>query len=637
MNMKKIFLLLINLSIFISWVHANDGDFAVSKINPALLKNANAVVRVDEMVLEIKNLTHTNLINHYAITILNEKGEGWADLNEYYNKYREINSIEGVLYDAEGKTLNKIKKKDTKDESGVDGGTLMDDSRFRVHNFYYKVYPYTIEYTIETTTKNTLSFPSWTAQGGGSISVEQSSMTVIFPTDYQIRYKAFNYDSNPVETIDKNKKSLTWSAKNLKAIVREPYAPMLHEIIPMVIFGPTDFQMDDYKGNMSSWKDFGKFIYDLKKDRDQLPENIKQTVHAIADKLTDPKEKISSLYKFMQDNTRYISIQLGIGGFQPFPASDVAAKRYGDCKALTNYMYSILQEVGIKSYYTLVRAGKFNKYITPDFPSQQFNHVILCAPIQQDTVWLECTSQTLQAGYLSDFTCDRPVLLVDENGGKLIHTPIYKMQDNLQVRKIVGKIDEKGKLDINLKSVYHGLQQDDYHQMVKGLSKEKLKDYLNDMLSLSMYDIVDFDYKDLNTKIPAIQESLNITANGYATVTGRRMFIQPNIITKTNRKLTADSARKYDVVLDYEYIDIDSVEVEMPDGYTVESVPANININSKFGKYSATTKVNNNKLYYYRTVEQSRGKFPKEDYGDLVKHFEAIYKADRTKVVLVKN
>ncbi len=635
--MQKIFFLLLNLTIFSFLVDANDGDFAVSKIDPALLKNANAVVRVDEMKFEIKSLTNTNLINHYVITILNEKGERWADLYEYYNKYREINSLEGILYDEEGKQLSKIKKKDTKDESGVDGGTLMDDARFKVHNFYYKVFPYTIEYTIETTNKNTLSFPSWTAQGGGSISVEQSSMTVIFPTDYQIRYKAFNYDKSPIETIDKNKKTLTWSAKNLKAIIREPYAPMLHEIIPMVIFGPTDFQMDDYKGNMRTWKDFGKFVYDLKQGRDQLPENIKQTVHAIADKISDPKEKISSLYKFMQDNTRYISIQLGIGGLQPFPASDVAAKRYGDCKALTNYMFSILQEVGINSYYTLVRAGKYEKYITKDFPSQQFNHVILCTPLQQDTVWLECTSQTLQAGYLSDFTCDRPALLVDANGGKLIHTPIYKMNDNLQVRKIAGKLDEKGNLEINLKAVYNGLQQDDYHKMVKGLSKEKLKDVLNELLSLSMYDIIDFDYKELNTRIPSIQENLNITANGYASVTGKRMFIQPNIMTKTNRKLSLDSTRKYDVVLDNEYIDIDSVVVEIPAGYALESLPSNVNITSKFGKFIATTKVDNNKLYYYRTVEQKTGKFPKEDYNELVKYFETIYKADRAKVVLVKN
>src|SRR5690606_37229736 len=232
--------------------------------------------------------------------------------------------------------------------------------------------------------------------------------------DYNVRFKAFNYTGKPLITEEKNKKIMTWSAKDMPAITRESFSPLWHELTTYVVFGPTDFQVDEYKGNMKDWQDFGKFVYSLMEGRDVLPDNVKQKVHAIANAVQDPKEKVARLYEYMQSNTRYISIQLGIGGWQPFPAKDVAEKGYGDCKALTNYMYSILKEVGISSYYSLIRAGENANYITEDFPSSQFNHVILSVQVQGDTIWLECTSQTMPAGYLGDFTSDRPALMIDE-------------------------------------------------------------------------------------------------------------------------------------------------------------------------------------------------------------------------------
>ena len=89
-------------------------------------------------------------------------------------------------------------------------------------------------------------------------------------------------------------------------------------------------------------------------------------------------------------------------------------------------MYSILKEAGIVSYYAVVRAGKNANYITEDFPSQQFNHVILCVPVEKRFCLVECTSQTMPAGYLGDFTSDRYALLVDETGWQIgPHTQIW--------------------------------------------------------------------------------------------------------------------------------------------------------------------------------------------------------------------
>src|SRR5436190_15227084 len=295
MRELKILVGLFLLSYTHTW--AADGEYAVSKISPVLLKGANAVLRLEEIRFEINSTKDAVLKNHYVITILNENGDDWAEFSEYYDKHQQIESVEGILYDAYGKQLKRVKKKDMEDLSGVSDGTLMDDNRIKRHNFYYKVYPYTLDYTIEINNKSTLFFPGSVPQGRERFSVEKSSMSIACPANYQFRYKAFNYDKKPDIIQEKNYTVSTWSAINMPAIQRELYSPMWHELTTMVIFGPTEFQMDDYKGNMASWQDFGKFVNSLKQGRDQLPENVRQAVHSIADGLKNPVEKIARLYE----------------------------------------------------------------------------------------------------------------------------------------------------------------------------------------------------------------------------------------------------------------------------------------------------------------------------------------------------
>src|SRR5262249_20714832 len=149
----------------------------------------------------------------------------------------------------------------------------------------------------------------------------------------QVRFKPLNCSIQPVISENGNNKIYTWEIKNLPAITNEPMAPSLRYIAPSVLIAPSDFEAEGYKGDMSTWESYGRFIYELSKGRDILPEDVKKKIHELTDKLTDPKEKIAVLYSYLQKNTRYISVQLGIGGLQPYDANYVATKRYGDCKA----------------------------------------------------------------------------------------------------------------------------------------------------------------------------------------------------------------------------------------------------------------------------------------------------------------
>jgi hypothetical protein len=612
------------------------GEYAALFIKPELLKNANVVKRKEEVRFEIISTGETILKKKYALTVLNENGDRMATFVEYYDKFSEIRSVEASLYDATGKLLKKAKGKDIMDISGSDESNLADHYRRKVYQFYHKVYPYTVEFEFEVRTKGSLFFPAWAPGGAEFLSVQQSSFSVLFPQSYSVRYKSFNYPGEPQESTEKDKKKLTWQIKDLPAIRFESMSPERYELIPVVFLGPTEFQIQGYKGNMNSWQDFGKFVYSLKQGRDQLPDNVKQMVQQLTLGAADEREKIDRLYRFLQKNTRYISIQLGIGGWQPFDARFVASKSYGDCKALSNYMYSLLKEAGITSYYTLITRGYNARRVIEDFPSQQFNHAILCVPLDKDTVWLECTSQTLPPGYLGGDNHDRYALLIDEQGGKLVRTPKYGIQENIQRRKIKAQLDEDGTLFINASTDYGGTQQDLLHLLIHHLSKEKVKEYLHDVLDFATYDVNSFKYTENKTAPPSVHEQLEITASNYATITGKRLFIIPNVMTRSHRKLNTDEERKYDLDIKSEYRDIDEVEILLPKGFEPESLPQPVSLAGKFGKYSTSVKLEKNKIIFSRDMEVYSGRFPVSDYKELAKFYETIYKADRNRLVLVK-
>jgi hypothetical protein len=612
-------------------------DYSILSLPKELMKNANCVKRMESITYELRNPGEAVMVKRYAITVLNENGDRQAAFNESYDQFHEIRDIEGALFDMFGKQIKKVKGKEIMDLTGNDGSSLIDDNRQKFFSFYHRVYPYTVEYSFEYRMDGVFYIPTWAPREAEGMAVQESRMTMIFPKDYSIRYRSFNYTGNPVNAVLEDKQTLSWEVKNLGAFQSEYAAPTWYEFNPVVFFGPTDFEIEKYKGRMSDWREFGKFIYQLNEGRDVLPDNVKQEVHKLVDGVSDIKQKIAILYNYLQHNTRYISIQLGIGGWRPLDAKFVASKAYGDCKALSNYMYSLLKEAGISSKYTLINAGANAFQVIEDFTSAQFNHVILCVPLQKDSVWLECTSKTLQPGYLSGFTSDRYGLMIDQTGGQLVRTPKYGMLQNIEDRKVDALLSSDGTLKVKSRTRYGGIQQDELQSIINALSKDKVKEYLQAQLDFATYDISSFDYKEDRSSLPAIEEALDISVSNYATITGRRIFIVPNVMTRSYRKLNADSTRKLDIVFRVEYQDIDTVQIELPAGYKPESLPTDISIKNKYGEYHCTVVLKDNKLVYYRNRTQFSGRYLPTEYAAIAKFYDDIYKADRNKVVLVKS
>ncbi|PUZ27149.1 Transglutaminase-like superfamily protein [Chitinophaga costaii] len=620
-------------------VHAQDKAplYTVAGIPDSLKKNAHAVIREESLVFRMEDADRTREINHYVVTVLDPQGDHYGHIANWYQPgMREIRSIKGVLYDPSGQQIRKLKSSDIRDGSDVDDGTMMTDARYKSYNFDYNSYPYTVEYEVEVKNYNSFQFPRWRPQDYDWVAVQHSTFTVQLPDNYPLRYRTEHIGKPKESTPEKGMHQYDWEVSNVAAVHHEILAEAWSRRSPNVITGPGDFVMQQYKGNMNSWDNMGKFFYTLNAGRDVLPEPVLAKVHQLTDTLKDNNAKISALYNYLQQNTRYVSVQLGIGGLQTFDAGYVSKKGYGDCKALSNYMYSLLKAAGIPSCQVLIHGGNYETDFIPDFTSDQFNHVILMVPQGKDTTWLECTSQTLFPGYLGAFTSNRYCLAVNEKGGTLVHTPIYNMDSNKELRRLTVKVDETGNAVMDCFTRSTGEEQDNLHGRNHNVSQERILKILKEQYSLPSYDINSYTWTEWPGKIPAIDEHMQLTVNNYAQITGKRLFLQPNVLNRSGFRLSKDSVRTGNLQLFNAIHDSDTTVFSLPLGYTPESFPKNTDLHSVFGDYHAELQVKDNTLTYIRDYKQRNGIFPASTYLSAVEFFDGIYKADHAKVVFVK-
>lgn len=622
--------------LFILVSKAYGQEYASSLIADSLTVNADVIKRNEIISVTIKSISKAVVKHKYAVTILNERGDEYATYTNGYTKFISLSDISGKLFDSKGKLIKSIRKKDISDMSVGDDVSLLTDLRSKSFSFYHKTYPYTVEFEDEQVYDGIFFLPKWVPVESDRMAVQASKFIVEVPNDYTLRYKQFSYVDEPVINQGKNK-IYTWEITNYRAVPDEVLRPDWRDITPTVYIAPAEFEIGEYKGNMATWKSLGKFFNELNAGKDELPDNIKQVVKEIAGKVNTTTEKVQALYDYLQKNTRYISIQLGIGSWQPFDAKYVATNKYGDCKALSNFMISMLKEAGIRAHYVLINSGENARGLVEEFPSVNFNHVIACVPNGKDTIWLECTSQSKAMGYMGTFTGNRNALLINEEGGHVVMTKNYSSKENIQARRVEAAIDQMGNLNATVYTLFSGEQQELQHSLIHEATGEQRTQYLNQVISLPTYKVVNVVYKEEKQQIPKIYEELKIESPGFTSVSGKRLFIQPNLFNKMGARLPESIFRKYPIIFKANYEDIDTVTITIPDGYKTESIPRPVQIKSEFGEYSVVFKVSDNRIEMIRNNKRNKKNLPPDAYPEVVKYFDTIRKADNARIVFVKN
>jgi transglutaminase-like putative cysteine protease len=624
--MKKIF-----LSVFVLFIvlKASSQSYPFDSIPENLKRRASAVVRTAQCQYTI--LKPGNAIEkvRMAVTILNEKAESYRNLYVYYDKFSKINYLRGTIYDEKGKIIKVLGLMDVYDESAMTGGTFYSDDRTKNLYFPKYKYPFTVEYEYEKEYTSVLNYPDWHFQDSYQIAVERSGIQIIVPKNMILRYYTKNLKNNVDSVITEDSKIYTWLEENIQARVPRNYFAMETEYsLPVLFTAPMDFEYGGIKGSMSSWQTFGEWRYNLIKGRDVLPQTEIDKVKGITSKTDDPREKAKLIYEYMQSKTRYVSIQEGIGGYRPADATAVATNGFGDCKALVNYTKALFKAAGITSYYAVTRAGE-DKDIRRNFVANQFNHIILCVPMQKDTVWLECTSQTLPFNYLGSFTDDRYALLITPEGGKLVRTPEFRKSEN--VIKRTGTVTMYGKEPslFKLSNSYEGFNYGEADMTLGNKSEEEIKRLLYSDLRYSDFTVSSVSYAENKSEKPSAKFSYGVSVNDFTNSEGKRLYFNPGIVKEEYLQDFPSS-----LVIAKSQIIMDSITYYIPYGYKVEFLPAEVKLDNEFGKFSYKLEANANKIIYKRYLEMNKGIIPAEKFNEVRNFVNTIAKADRERIIL---
>lgn len=613
----------------------NQITYPSTTISATMKKDAFAVCRNFEQEFELIDYGKAIEKVHMVITILEDNGDELGKLIIPYDKSTRVKELSGRSYDALGLPDDKMKSNDIQDVNYTSGGAIYDDLRLKIAEINPDSYPCTVEYNYEIEYDGLIAYPEFRPINDYRLSVEKSSFRITWPDNLKFRYREQNLPVGcRTEKSLNGKNTLEWKLDSLTAWEEEPKSPSLQTQTPAVILGPTKFTYFDSSGEMNTWKELGKWVNGLNQGLDQLPDARQAEIRKIVGEPKDTIQTIETLYKYMQKRTRYVGIQLGLGGFKPFPAETVDRLGYGDCKALSNYMKALLNCVNIPSIYVLAGAGSNQGITMTDFPTNnQTNHAILCVPLKKDTIWLECTSQTDPCGYAGTFTAGKRVLLITPEGGKLARVPLMNLNQTLQKRTADVTINPTGSVHVTAKTNYRGYDYEDVSSNLTENKKEQEKEILS-RLGIPGITLNSFEYQEKQNIIPEVNELIDLSSDLFVSKTGSRLFVPLNIL---NQKIAVPSKienRRMPIRQRFAYSEHDSLRIQLPEGFQTETMPKEKVLKTEFGEYLSKTTQLNDQVYFVRQLKIFKGDWPKEKYQALTDFYTTVSINDKSKLVL---
>jgi len=628
-----------------AWMHA-----VVSAPLPAHDEKTDAILLYSEQNVTVQSVDKIKTQVRRVYRILRPGGRGYGMVAVPFNPLLKITSLHGWCIPAQGKDY-EVKEKEAIETSllEIEGGELYSDVKDKILRIPAPDPGNIVGYEYEVEERPLFLQDIWHIQGESP--ARESHYSLQLPPSWEYQAAWLNYpEAKPVQGANGR---WEWTISDVKGIRPEQEMPPIGGVAGQMIvylFPPGGAGTHSF----ATWKEMGQWYSALTTGRRQASPEIKQQVTALTASAAAPLDKMKAVAQFMQHDIRYVAISLGIGGIQPHAAPEVFVHRYGDCKDKATLMSSMLQEIGVDSFYVVINHER--DAVRPEMPVHDgFDHVVLAIKLPESVssptlvstmphpklgklLFFDPTNEMTPFGEIGGYLQANYGLLVTPDGGELVELP--KQPATMNGIERTGKLtlDPAGTLSGEVNETRLGDRGSSERTRLRAVTKDadRIKP-IEDLLagSLSLFHIKQAGVLNLTQTDRPFGFHYAFEAENYAKNAGGLLLVRPRVLgVKTSGILETKEPRTFPIEFSGPSRDTDTFEITIPAGYVVDDVPPAVDADYSFASYHAKTEVKDNVIHYSRTLEVKELSVPVARADELKKFYRIVAGDERNTVVL---
>jgi transglutaminase-like putative cysteine protease len=613
---------------------------------PGEAHDAKAVILLEDTLLSVDASGKTTLRHRMVVKILRSQGRDFAQPVAWFRSDRKLRSFHIWSIGPDGHQYT-VKDDQIIEVGAKEWGILYNDVRYKTASVPGADPGGVVAYEFVQEAPIYSGEESWEFQG--EIPALRSVFEVDLPAGWQHRDLWCRYKSvEPTETAPNH---LLWELKNIPAIRLEdvalaPADGALTGRMTLHYAAVNLGQSDD-----ALWAKIGEWYSPLAAPKTEGAGEVASQSRQLVSPDADFMTRIQKIAAFMQQNIRYVGIEIGIGGLIPHAAADVYRNRYGDCKDKATLLISMLDAVGVRSTWVMVDTER--GVVDPHAPSLIGNHMIAAIEIPKgyDNPLLKAvvtaktgkrylifdpTNEYVPIGTIPTYEQGGYGVLMADADSQVIELPTLKPDSDIVERGAQLELAADGSLKGDVTVSRLGPSSARVRGFFVMSSEKEQRQSLEESLrrDFAVFEVNSEKVENVRDLDQHLIVRYDVNASSYAKNAGTLLLFRPRILG-TDVTPLRDGPRKYPIefrsVGDWR----DKFDVKIPAGYSVDEVPDPVHLDTDFASYTSEVKVDGDMLHYSREYVVKKLSLDAGQYEDLEK-FEGQINADENRSAVLK-